>query len=94
MRRERKALYFSLIVLATVGLLYSKLHIDINTEVLQQIEVEKNNMTLDGNWMYLTKEQRLKDFDYLYQQLKENYPYFNVVKRTRGINLDRRYETM
>lgn len=94
MHKKRKALCLSFIVLATGGLLYSKLHIDTNTKVLKQIEAEKNNITLDGNWMYLTKEQRLKDFDYLYQQLKENYPYFKVVKRVRGIDLDAQYKVV
>lgn len=44
------------------------------------------------NWMYLSQEQYLEDFDYLYQQMVENYPYFGVVKRKRGIDLEYQYQ--
>jgi hypothetical protein len=30
----------------------------------------------------LTESQKIEDFEYLYNTLKENYPYFNVLKRT------------
>ena len=30
----------------------------------------------NGNWIGLTNEQMLEDFDYLYKTLDENYPYF------------------
>ena len=34
----------------------------------------------------LSTEQKLEDFDYLFQTLKENFPYFGVAKRQRGID--------
>jgi len=34
----------------------------------------------------LTTEQKVKDFEFLYQTLKENYPYFGVGKRKTGID--------
>lgn len=34
----------------------------------------------------LTQEQKLKDFDYMYKILKENYPYFEVNKRVNGVD--------
>lgn len=38
----------------------------------------------DKNWIGLTNKQMLEDFDYLYQTLDENYPYFEVGKRMSG----------
>ncbi len=46
----------------------------------------------DGNWQGLTKEEKLEDFDKLYQTLKENYPYFHVLKRMHNVDLDTEYE--
>lgn len=34
----------------------------------------------------LTTEQKVEDFEYLYNILEENYPYFDVNKRTRNID--------
>ncbi|MFL0251327.1 S41 family peptidase [Clostridium neuense] len=34
----------------------------------------------------LTQEQKLKDFDYMYKILKDNYPYFEVNKRLNGVD--------
>ena len=45
-----------------------------------------------GNWLNLTPEQRRKDFDYLYQTLKENYPYFHVVQRMTGKDMEKLYQ--
>lgn len=44
-----------------------------------------------GNWIGLTNEQMLEDFDYLYKILKENYPYFGTLKRMYGVDLDEEY---
>jgi len=46
----------------------------------------------NGDWLYLTKEQKLEDFDYLYKILKENYPYIHLVKRMCNINLEEEYQ--
>ncbi len=45
-----------------------------------------------GNWLNLTPEQRQEDFDYLYQTLKENYPYFHVVQRITGKDMEKLYQ--
>ena len=34
----------------------------------------------------LSTEQKLEDFDYLFQTLKENYPYFGIAKRQHGVD--------
>ncbi|MDR1091847.1 MAG: hypothetical protein LBL79_12305 [Prevotella sp.] len=34
----------------------------------------------------LTASQKAKDFEYLYETLKDNYPYFGVGKRANGID--------
>lgn len=34
----------------------------------------------------LTQQQKLKDFEYMYTILKENYPYFGVNKRLNGVD--------
>ena len=36
--------------------------------------------------MQLTQEEKLKDFEYMYTILEENYPYFEVNKRKNGID--------
>lgn len=46
----------------------------------------------DGNWINLTKKQKLEDFDFLYQTLEENYPYFHVLERKEGVNLEKEYK--
>jgi len=46
----------------------------------------------NGNWLYLTKEQKLGDFDYLYKILKENYPYIHLVNRMCKVNLEQEYQ--
>ena len=48
----------------------------------------------EGNWLGLTAEQKLADFDYLYQALEENYPYFNVLQRMKGVDLAALYQQM
>lgn len=47
----------------------------------------------ERNWLNLSQEQYLEDFDYLYHAMKENYPYFGVVKRQSGIDIHERYES-
>lgn len=46
----------------------------------------------NGNWINITLEQKLEDIDYLHKTLQENYPYFNVVKRMIGIDLEEAYQ--
>ena len=46
----------------------------------------------EGNWLDITREQRLEDFAYLYQTLKENYPYFHVVQRMTGKDMEKLYQ--
>lgn len=43
------------------------------------------------NWMNITQDQYIEDFDKLYNEMQENYPYFNVVFRETGVNLDEEY---
>uniref|UniRef100_UPI001F17BE7E S41 family peptidase n=1 Tax=Enterocloster aldenensis TaxID=358742 RepID=UPI001F17BE7E len=46
-----------------------------------------------GNWVNLTTQQKLEDLDILYQTLKDNYPYFHVLKRMRNVDLEEKYRT-
>lgn len=89
---KKKAFYLIGILICsstiTFGNANDKANVQPTKEAIQEVSIEKQ----DGNWMYLTKEQRLKDFDYLYQELKENYPYFKVAKRVTGIDLDEQYK--
>lgn len=48
----------------------------------------------EGNWLGLTAEEKLADFDYLYQMLEENYPYFQVLKRMEGVDLTALYQEL
>lgn len=45
----------------------------------------------EGNWKGLTKEEKLEDFDFLYQTLKENYPYWKLAERTQNMDLETQY---
>ena len=46
----------------------------------------------EGNFLGgLTREQKLVDFDTTMQALRENYPYFETLKRMYGVNLEERY---
>lgn len=42
-------------------------------------------------WMDLTSEQYLEDFDILYKELQNNYPYFGVAQRKYNVNIDSQY---
>lgn len=46
----------------------------------------------EGNWIGLTKEQMKEDADYLHQILRENFPYFHVIQRMTGVDLEKEYE--
>ena len=46
-----------------------------------------------GNWVNLTTQQKLEDLDILYQTLKDNYPYFHVLRRMRNVDLEEKYRT-
>lgn len=43
-------------------------------------------------WMNITPEQYLDDYDMLYQQLTENYPYFGVAQRKYSVDIKQQYE--
>lgn len=45
----------------------------------------------EKSWMNMSQEQYLEDFDYLYAQLQENYPFFHVAKRKKNIDIDALY---
>jgi len=45
----------------------------------------------EKSWMNITQEQYTEDFDWLYSQMQKNYPYFNVVSRKIGFNIDKEY---
>jgi hypothetical protein len=42
-------------------------------------------------WMNLSSQQYLDDFDTLYKELQDNYPYFGILRRKHGIDLDAIY---
>lgn len=46
----------------------------------------------EKSWMNLTTADYLEDFDYLYQAMKDNYPYFGVVKRKVGLDIETEYQ--
>ncbi len=46
-----------------------------------------------ADWKGLTDEEKLEDFDYMYQTLKENYSYLELIKRAEGVDMDQEYET-
>lgn len=46
----------------------------------------------EKNWMNLTPEQYLADFETLYQEMKNNYPYFGVALRKYDIDIEKQYE--
>ena len=48
----------------------------------------------EGNWLGLSAEEKLADFDYLYQTLEDNYPYFQVLERMKGVDLKALYQEM
>lgn len=41
----------------------------------------------------LTKDEMVEDFDYFFRQIKENYPFFGVLKRQAGIDFLNKYPT-
>jgi hypothetical protein len=41
------------------------------------------SITIDGQT--LPEKQKIEDFEYLFKILKENYPYFGVLEREKGI---------
>lgn len=45
----------------------------------------------EKSWMNVTPAQYLEDFDFLYSEMKDNYPYFNVVSRKIGVDIDKAY---
>lgn len=45
----------------------------------------------DGNWMNLSKEQMMEDAEYLHRVLLENFPYYNVIQRKIGIDMEAEY---
>lgn len=60
-------------------------------EILSYDDFVNNLSSSDKNWSGLNTEQYIEDFDYLYQQLKENYPFFGVAKRKKNMDLESRY---
>lgn len=48
----------------------------------------------DGNWVHLTKKQMLEDADYLYRILSENFPYFGLIKRISGVDMDAEFAVL
>lgn len=45
----------------------------------------------EKSWMNITQEQYTEDFDWLYSEMQENYPYFDVVSRETGVDIDKAY---
>lgn len=47
----------------------------------------------EGNWLNMTKEQMQEDANYLHQTLLENFPYFNVIQRKLGVDMEAEFLT-
>lgn len=63
------------------------------TQAPEPLDVRAELLALeDKDWMDLTNEQMLEDLDYLYQTLKDNYPFFGVAERKAGVNIDDNYK--
>lgn len=61
---------------------------------LQTVTGELSKLPKDkANWKGLTGQEKLDDFDYLYKTLKENFPYLELIKRAKGVDMDQEYET-
>lgn len=45
----------------------------------------------EENWLNLAKEQMLESVEYLHRVLVENFPYFNVIQRKTGIDMEAQY---
>lgn len=45
-----------------------------------------NSKTTNKTYIQLTMQEKLDDFNYMYEVLKENYPFFEVNKRLTGID--------
>lgn len=45
----------------------------------------------DKCWLNITPKQYLEDFDVLYQELQDNYPYFGILQRKHSIDLEKTY---
>lgn len=50
-------------------------------------DVLKEMTNEEKSWMGLTTKQYLKDFDFLYEELQNNYPYFGVAWRKYNVNI-------
>lgn len=46
----------------------------------------------EGNWKGLTKKERLADVDFLYETMKENYPYMALAERLSGADWEESYQ--
>ena len=71
----------------------SQLHQEIASS--EPITTEDYLQTLSDKekcWMNITPAQYLEDYDMLYQQLTENYPYFGVAQRKYGVDINQQYK--
>lgn len=46
----------------------------------------------EGNWKGLTEKERLADIDFLYETMKENYPYMALAERLSGADWEESYQ--
>lgn len=56
-----------------------------NKAISEQTSVESHNKK-EEEYEQLTRKQKLEDFEYMYNTLAENYPYFEINKRVNGID--------
>jgi C-terminal processing protease CtpA/Prc len=68
---------FALLLIIAV-FLFNAVGCSSNTQVVQKNQVSQNKQ--------LTQKEKLDDFEYMYNILKENYPYFEVNKRQNNVD--------
>lgn len=74
----KKVLKIALIVVIVLGIALTGVYYAIFNS---PVHVTTKNI---GNEKPLTVEQKLEDFEYMYNIMKDNFPYFEVKKRTLG----------
>lgn len=76
--------YFLIVVFVTVTILGMK---ELFFTETTNIDIKKGKMT------ELTKEEKIQDFNYMFNILKDNYPYFEIEKRMFGYDWLSKEET-
>jgi hypothetical protein len=63
-----------------------------NIEPITMDDLLKKMSDKDKCWMDLTPRQYLQDFDVLYKEMTDNYPYFGVAQRKNNVNIEEQYK--